>query len=72
MIFTERLEVATEPPEDMADVTRGIEPITRIINMAAARFGNESEEDSFSDECSCSEENVDDYESYDGVLGYQY
>ena len=41
--------------------------------MAAARFGNYSGEDSFSDdESSCSEENVNDYECYDGVLGYQY
>ena len=70
LIFTETLEVATETPENTADVTRCIDPITRIINMAAARFGNESGEDS--DESSCSEENVDDYESYGGVLGYQY
>ena len=72
LIFTERPEVATEPPENTTDVTRCIDPVRRIISMAAARFGNESGEDSFSDECSGSEENVDDYESYDGVLGYQY
>ena len=45
----------------------------KLLAMAAARFGNDSGEDSsISDESCCSEENVNDYESYDGVLGYQY